>query len=375
MRVHREGNDVSFRHVHTTRGLVVDVSCGVADHFLRMNMILTKAIVSMIIIVAHSFRPVAFHSPTLPRNVGRGCVSRMATTVAPAEPTDVSLLPRERYIASNRFITRGAKAAAKFEARWANRKSRLATLDGFRYFTLLRQVPLEDVVGERGARAMGGTPSRYDYMSFTIWQDKPNFDAWRKGDAFKEAHGGTSIGAFLTAMVSSLQVLKGAPSPAFYDGILHLSNPPVPDATKKIENGWRVVEADGVTLLPAECFIAANRFAVRPGAEAQFEERWSKRDSALAEMPGFKSFTMLRRDGSIQNDPMADDFQYMSFTIWQDKASFMNWRNSQSFKDAHSGGGANAKKGETGMAQKPWIRPPTVAFWEGILELSCDDGP
>ena len=44
-------------------------------------------------------------------------------------------------VASNRFKTRGGKAAAKFEARWANRKSRLAELEGFRYFSLFREVP------------------------------------------------------------------------------------------------------------------------------------------------------------------------------------------------------------------------------------------
>jgi len=282
---------------------------------------------------------------------------RMTTTVS--APVEGPKLTAERYIASNRFVTRPG-AAAKFEARWANRKSRLATLDGFRYFTLLRQVP------EDPSKA-----AKYDYMSFTIWEDKPSFDAWRQGDAFKEAHGGTGIGAFLTAMVSSLQVLKGPPSPVFYDGLLHLAAPPVDDPTRVVDGGWRVVDADGVSLLPAECFVAANRFAVRPGAEADFEERWSRRDSALAEMPGFKSFTMLRRDGAPANDPMGDDFNYMSFTVWQDKDSFLNWRNSNSFKDAHA---AKPKSDDAPKAQPPWLRPPSVAFWEGVLELSSPQG-
>jgi hypothetical protein len=60
----------------------------------------------------------------------------------------------------------------------------------------------------------------FNYVSFTIWKDKKSFNAWRRGDAFKEAHGGTSIGAFLGAMVSSLMVLSGPPRPAFYDGLL-----------------------------------------------------------------------------------------------------------------------------------------------------------
>mmetsp|Transcript_27625 Transcript_27625/g.110619 ORF Transcript_27625/g.110619 Transcript_27625/m.110619 type:complete len:349 (+) Transcript_27625:91-1137(+) len=314
---------------------------------------------------------------------------QMAATIEPPPvttprvTTPATLLPRERYVASNRFVTRDGDAAAKFEARWANRKSRLATLDGFRYFALFREVPLADVVGERGAAAMGGAPLKYNYMSFTIWQDKPAFDEWRNGEAFKEAHGGTGIGAFLTAMVGSLRVLKGPPSPVFWDGILHLANPPKDDPTKVVDAGWRVVEADGASTLPAECFVAANRFEVREGAEADFEERWSKRDSNLVDMPGFKSFTMLRRDAPpVSSDPMGDAWNYMSFTVWDDKASFMNWRNSQSFKDAHGGGSsskaAKATEGEAAAAAPrppaPWVRPPSVMFWEGVLELTAPEG-
>ena len=174
-----------------------------------------------------------------------GLVPQQAAAATMEEGAQVAaLLPRERYIASNRFNVRDGKAAA-FEQRWATRKSRLATLDGFRYFTLLRRVPLVDVVGERGAKAMGGDQDeKYTYKSFTIWETKDNFDAWRQGDAFIEAHGGKGIGNFLKAMVSSLQVLKGPPTPAFYDGILHLAVPPTEQ--REIDGGWRVVDADGV---------------------------------------------------------------------------------------------------------------------------------
>ena len=52
--------------------------------------------------------------------------------------------PRERYIATNRFkVKKGAEA--KFEKRWAERKSRLAELDGFRFFTIMRRVTLSEV--------------------------------------------------------------------------------------------------------------------------------------------------------------------------------------------------------------------------------------
>jgi len=49
--------------------------------------------------------------------------------------TTKGLLKRDRYVATNRFAVRKGKGA-KFEARWANRKSRLSELQGFKYFHL-----------------------------------------------------------------------------------------------------------------------------------------------------------------------------------------------------------------------------------------------
>lgn len=316
----------------------------------------------------------ALQAPRAPKHA-----ALRAATLDEVPTTSKDLLPRERYVASNRFKTRGGKAAAKFEKRWANRKSSLAELEGFRYFSLFRQVPVEEVVGPRGAAAMGGDPPQYNYMSFTIWNEKKDFNSWRKGSAFREAHGGTSIGAFLKTMVGSLKVLKGPPSPIFFDGLLHLAAPPQQKGA--VEGGWRVVEADGKNLLEAENFVAANRFTVRPGAEAQFEARWAKRDSNLAALPGFKSFTMLRRDAKNRAhnekagapDKFGDDFNYMSFTVWADKEAFMGWRNSQSFKDAHSSGPKKDKE-EGATGPPPWTKPPSVFFWEGVLELTGADG-
>ena len=60
-----------------------------------------------------------------------------------------------------------------------------------------------------------------NYISFTIWAEKKYFDAWMGGEAFKEAHGGTSLFAFMSTMVGSAMVLKGASRPAFYNRLLH----------------------------------------------------------------------------------------------------------------------------------------------------------
>jgi len=192
------------------------------------------------------------------------------------------------------------------------------------------------------------------------------------GDAFRQAHGGNSIGDFLKAMVSSLRVLKAAPKPASYDGLLHLANAPSADDSKKVVDGWRVVETDGAGALPAECFVAANRFCVRPGYEAAFEARWAQRESNLRELPGLKSFTMLLKDPGAEPPHGAaetDECNYMSFTIWADREAFAGWRSSQSFKDAHSAGPPRAAS-----ELAPWTKPPTLAFWDGVLEITAPQG-
>ena len=150
-------------------------------------------------------------------------------------------LKAERYVASNRFKLQGGKGPT-FEKRWAERKSRLANLDGFRFFTLMRRV-----------EGMGGPPSstddEYDYVSLTIWEDKTGFDAWRTGEAFKEAHGGGTLFGFVEMLVSSMMVLKGNPKPAFYDGLLPVVKPPPEDVKWKSVGGLRDVPADGVNPL------------------------------------------------------------------------------------------------------------------------------
>ena len=131
-----------------------------------------------------------------------------------------SLLKRDRYVATNRFAVRDGKEA-KFEKRWATRKSRLATLQGFKYFHLMRRVTLnendedddgEDIKKDDTYSYDGGNDkesAQGNYVSLTIWEKKSDFSVWRKGDAFKEAHGGTSIKAFVSTVVNSALVLRG----------------------------------------------------------------------------------------------------------------------------------------------------------------------
>ena len=82
-------------------------------------------------------------------------------------------------------------------------------------------------------------------------------------------------------------------------------------------------------------FIAMNRFRIRPGQEETFETIWRERETHLDEVPGFVEFHLLR---GPENE---DHTLYASHTIWQSRAAFEAWTNSDAFRKAHqSAGGA-----------------------------------
>lgn len=84
-------------------------------------------------------------------------------------------------------------------------------------------------------------------------------------------------------------------------------------------------------------FLAMNRFQIAKGFEEGFEKIWRERDTYLSEVPGFKDFALLK-------GPEADDHVlYASHTIWEDKAAFEAWTESEHFRKAHAQ--ASAPKG------------------------------
>lgn len=82
-------------------------------------------------------------------------------------------------------------------------------------------------------------------------------------------------------------------------------------------------------------FIAMNRFKVLIGAETIFERIWTDRDTHLRGVAGFISFHLLR------GPPRDDHVLYSSHTSWRDKAAFAAWTQSEAFRQAHRGAGAN----------------------------------
>jgi len=236
--------------------------------------------------------------------------------------------------------------------------------DGFRYFHLMRRVTVGDSTtyddGYDQSNAFG------NYLSFTIWNNKDHFSVWRKGSAFKEAHGGTSITAFLGTMIKNSFIIKSPPKPVFYDGLLTESI--IPSFLPEIKDGWRSVNVTDMTeVLPSECFMACNQFFVSEENAKEFEERWAGRESKLKECDGFVTFNLLRRDGGMKGRGIApvkpDEPTYVSCTIWRDLQAFNAWKEGNEFKTAHSG----AKK-------QLWTKPPVPIFYEGTLVLSSANG-
>jgi heme-degrading monooxygenase HmoA len=97
-------------------------------------------------------------------------------------------------------------------------------------------------------------------------------------------------------------------------------------------------------------FIAMNHFTVDPERAAEFVEHWRRRESYLAEVPGFLGFALLRGD---------EPGLYASHTTWESRAAFEAWTQSEAFRKAH----AQART-PGGLLQGP----PRLALFEAVLE-------
>ena len=80
-------------------------------------------------------------------------------------------------------------------------------------------------------------------------------------------------------------------------------------------------------------FIAMNRFKIVNGKESDFENIWKNRETHLDNVKGFQRFNLLR---GLSNDEYT---LYTSHSTWDSKSDFNNWKRSEAFRKAHSGGG------------------------------------
>jgi heme-degrading monooxygenase HmoA len=284
------------------------------------------------------------------------------------------LLGRERYVVFNRFQARDG-AGPRFEKRWADRKSSLSTLEGFRFFSLLRRADDVELNGKL-VTYEEGTP---DYQSMTVWETKKNFNSWRTGYAFKEAHGGGSLGGFLSAMVGSMMVLKTTPVPAMWDALEPISTPTQECrlALRNRDPSGKAV-TDGSKPLPRECFVAMNRFPVKAEHAKEFEERWAQRESKLQGQSGFVGFMLMRRDrpsnAKGKGGGMKDDkYNYSTCTIWASKDDWDAWRKGEG-THSHAAAQKKVESGEQQPVSELLEAPASPIFWEGVLALQSEVG-
>jgi len=347
--------------------------------FSSVVMCLTTALhIQSMALLTFAFNP----RPMIQRpiNVGRSRLQSSSTpsqeNVEPAPPLlDKEKIEIDRFVVQNRFRVRAGREAA-FEKRWADRESRLGNLSGFRFFCMLRRVDNNQSKSE-GGKSGEDNSSQDDtnYISCTVWENFDNFDAWRKGDAFKEAHGGGTVGGVAAMLIATAKNTKGKPKPAYWQGLLPVSTPGNPPSDGE---GWRRIEADGKSTLPRDCFVAMNRFAIQPGMHDVFEDRFAARESSLTEYDGFQGFLLLRRDGAKKagdgGEP-DDGVTHSTFSIWKNRDAFEAWKSDSATKEKGSSAKKEGEKGG-GKSRPPnlFTRPPIPSFYEGILALESAKG-
>jgi heme-degrading monooxygenase HmoA len=99
-------------------------------------------------------------------------------------------------------------------------------------------------------------------------------------------------------------------------------------------------------------FIAMNRFQIARGFEEGFEKVWRERDTYLSEVPGFKAFNLLK--GPVHDDHVL----YASHSVWESRAAFEAWTESEAFRKAHAQ--ASAPKGT-------YLGHPNLETFEAVL--------
>jgi heme-degrading monooxygenase HmoA len=95
-----------------------------------------------------------------------------------------------------------------------------------------------------------------------------------------------------------------------------------------------------------------NRFRIGQGFEEGFEEMWRTRDSKLNEVPGFVEFKLLR------GPEFEGGTLFVSHSVWESRAAFTAWTESDAFKQAHAK--ARAPEGT-------YLGPPMFEGFEVVL--------
>lgn len=100
-------------------------------------------------------------------------------------------------------------------------------------------------------------------------------------------------------------------------------------------------------------FLAMNRFHIVPGQEDAFVEHWRQRNSYLHEVPGFRSFNLLRGASTEEYTLFA------SHTVWDSEGAFAAWTRSEAFRKAHMAAGASSRNF--------YLGPPKLELFAAVL--------
>mgnify|MGYP000078863264 CR=1 FL=1 len=98
--------------------------------------------------------------------------------------------------------------------------------------------------------------------------------------------------------------------------------------------------------------VVQNRFEIAEGYEDEFLERFSNREGTIEEREGFRSFKLLRPAD-------ADTNTFVAMTVWDSRADFEAWTDSEAFGDAHGGD-----------AREMFAGHPTLEVHEVALEAT-----
>ena len=96
-------------------------------------------------------------------------------------------------------------------------------------------------------------------------------------------------------------------------------------------------------------YVAMNRFTVVPEKEAEFERIWKERETYLREVPGFLRFALLRGE---------EEGQYISHSMWADRAVFHAWTESEAFTKGH----------QQGSLKGILSGPPQLELFQAVIE-------
>ena len=103
-------------------------------------------------------------------------------------------------------------------------------------------------------------------------------------------------------------------------------------------------------------YLTMNRFKVRLGHEEEFEAVWANRESRLTEVPGFRSFHLMKGEEG-------EGYRlYASHTAWESEAAFRDWTTSEAFRAAHRGAGEH---------RDMYLGPPELEVFQSVQSVEA----